>query len=80
MQEEGFTKVVVGKPAPFKVPNQEGCMLEINYPAYGMNVVVNYFNMSKMELKLLQSPLVGYSYYESETVIPIAYWIFRAYP
>lgn len=77
MQVEGFTKVIVGKPAPFKVPNQEGCMLEINYPAYGMNVLVNYFNMSKMELKLLQSPLVGYSYYESETVIPIAYWIFK---
>ncbi|WP_045222055.1 hypothetical protein [Desulfonatronum thioautotrophicum] len=71
------TTVAVGKPAPFKVPDQEGCMLEIGYPTSGMNVMVQYPNLNKTELKSLQSPLFGYSYYESETIIPIAYWIFK---
>lgn len=77
MSDEQVMTIQVGKPAPFKVPDREGCLLEIGYPINGLNVLVQYPNLNKAELKALQSPLAGYSYYESETVVPIAYWIFR---
>jgi hypothetical protein len=77
MPDNQIMSIQVGKPAPFKVPDREGCMLEIGYPANGLNVLVQYPNLNKAELKAFQSPLVGYSYYESETIVPIAYWIFQ---
>jgi len=77
MNDEQVMTIQVGKPAPFRVPDREGCMVEIGYPINGLNVLVQYPNLNNAELKALQSPLVGYSYYESETVVPIAYWIFR---
>lgn len=78
MSNEHFTAIQVGKPAPFEVPDREGCMIEIGYPTNWLNVLVQYPNpLNKTELKALQSPLAGYPYYESETIVPIAYWIFR---
>lgn len=77
MVNEHFTAIHVGKPAPFNVPEREGCLIEIGYPTNGLNVLVQYPNLNRAELKALQSPLVGYSYYESETIVPIAYWIFQ---
>ncbi len=77
MSEDEFLKIQVDRKAPFKVPDREGCLLEIGYPMNGMNVMIQYPNLSPAELITFQSPLVSYSYYESETIIPIAYWIFR---
>lgn len=77
MSNEQIMTIQVGKPAPFKVPDREGCLIEIGYPTNGLNVLIQYPNLNNTELKALQSPLVGYSYYESETIVPIAYWIFR---
>lgn len=77
MSDTQITSVVVGKPAPFKVPDREGCLLEIGYPTTGMNVLVQYPNLNMLELNAFKSKLAGYSYYESETIIPIAYWIFQ---
>lgn len=77
MRDEQFMTIQVGKPAPFKVPDSEGCLIEIGYPTDGLNVLVQYPNLNKSELKAFKSPLVGYSYYESETIVPIAYWIFQ---
>jgi len=31
-----------GQPAPFKVPDREGCLMEIGYPTGGLNVLVQY--------------------------------------
>ncbi len=77
MSEDQLVTVAVGEPAPFIVPDREGCMMEIGYPTPGMNILVQYPKLSPKELETLHSPLIGYSYYETETIVPIAYWIFK---
>jgi hypothetical protein len=42
-----------------------------------LKVLVQYPDLNRAELETLQSPPVGYSYYESKTIVPIACWIFR---
>ncbi len=65
------------KPVPFAVPDAHGCIFEIGHPNPGMNVVVQYPNMSAAELRAFSGPLLSYAYYESQSRIPIAYWLFR---
>lgn len=70
-------EIKTGQPAPFKVPDSEGCLMEIGYPTDGLNVLVQFPDMSDIELECFNQPLVAYSYYETETTVPIAFWIFR---
>lgn len=67
----------VGQVAPFPVPDRAGCLMEIGFPAKGLNVLAQYPHMTRKELQIFNEPMVAYSFYESETVIPIAYWVFR---
>ncbi len=69
-------EVTAGQPAPFNVPDREGCMVEVGYPTPELNVLVQYPDLSEMELEIFQQPLVAYSYYETETLVPVAFWIF----
>ena len=72
-----MTELKVGHPAPFNFPTREGCMMEIGYPVDGLNVMLQYPNLSEKELQVFNMPLEAYSYHETETIVPIAYWVFK---
>ncbi len=59
MAHDQLTTVVVGTPTPVVLPDHDGCMLEIRNPNNGLNVLVQYPSLSKVELKALQSPLMN---------------------
>ena len=52
-------------------------MMEIGYPLPGLNVMCQYPGLSEKELEIFNMPLVAYSYQETETIVPIAWWVFR---
>ena len=72
-----MTSLKIGRPAPFDVPAREGCMMEIGYPLPGLNVMCQYPGLSEKELEIFNMPLEAYSYHETETIVPIAYWVFK---
>lgn len=75
MAEKRFTKFEVGKPFPGPVPAAEGAHMELWKD--GLNVVIQMPGLQRDELRAFKKGFKRYSYLESSTYPPVAYWIFK---
>lgn len=70
-----YTKIEVGKPFPGPVMSQEGCIMELW--KQGLVVQMQMPGLQKNEIEAFKSELQSYSYFESDTPVPIAIWIWK---
>lgn len=69
------TKFEVGQPFPLPVPPQEGARMELWND--GLILAIQFPGLRGQELKAFEKGLRKYSYWESNTDVPIAAWVFK---
>ena len=64
----------VGKPFPGPIPDQEGANMEL-WKA-GLTIVIQMPGLTKREIQAFKISFQRYSYFETNTPVPIAVWVF----
>jgi hypothetical protein len=75
MDNEQMTKLEVGRPFPFPVPNNEGAVMGLW--EVGPVVLIQKFGVRAEDETAFKKGFEFYSYLESRTPLPIAMWIFE---
>ncbi|MBW2623173.1 MAG: hypothetical protein JRD68_09730 [Deltaproteobacteria bacterium] len=69
------TLIEVGKPFPGAVPTSEGATLELKID--GPVVLIQMPGLTRNERQAFKKSFKTYSYLETDTPVPIAFWIFN---
>ena len=75
MENIQMTKLEVGRPFPFPVPNNEGVVMGLW--EVGPVLLIQKFGVKSEDDAAFRNGFKFYSYLESRTPIPIAMWIFE---
>ena len=75
MENEQMTKLEVGRPFPFPVPNNEGAVMGLW--EVGPVVLIQKFGVRAEDETAFKKGFEFYSYLESRTPLPIAMWVFE---
>ena len=71
---DDFTKIEVDKIFPGSVPDQEGVQIELWHDK--LIVLIQMPELNRDQLRAFNKGFEQYSYLESDTLIPVALWIF----
>jgi hypothetical protein len=69
-----FTKFEVGQPFPLPVPLKEGAFLELW--GDGLVLIIQFPRLTDGELRAFERGFARYSYWESQTAVPVAVFVF----
>ena len=71
---DDFVKIEVDKIFPGPVPDQEGVLIELKHDK--LTVLIQMPGLNRDHLRAFNKGFEQYSYLESDTLIPVALWIF----
>lgn len=77
MADKTLVQYTIGEPFPGKIPQQEGCLMEL---WESLMIIIQVHGLRRDELMAFKKSFKRYAYLESPTSIPIAFFIFEFPP